>query len=103
MVEPLHLQDSLSKIPLVQKIHDSSRVIPEVTKEQIKEQIKQDASKKATTTKESKQGGKVEIRDEDRNRNRRKKKRKFRKSGNSPEDNTEKLESKMGQLIDITV
>lgn len=104
MVEPLHLQDNLSKIPLLQKIHDASRVAPEVNKDQMTQLLKQKANQEATSTNESKETEKTALKEkEQKKKNKNKKRRFFSKKEDVEEDQIDKTRPISGQRVDITV
>lgn len=104
MVAPLHLQDNLSKIPLLQKIHEASRLAPEINKDQMTQKLKQKANKEATSTTESKEAEKIALRDkENKLKNKKKKRKLLRKNENTEEDKIDKTGPVQGQRIDIMV
>ena len=106
MVQPLHLQDNLSKIPILQKIHESTRAVPEAEREQFAKQLNKEVDNKNQKTQDSKETEKNIIRDRQKKEGDKRKKKKYKTSQNTEvmNDSEQKIEHKdSGQLIDITI
>ena len=106
MVEPLHLQDSLSKIPLLQKIHESTRAVPEAEREQFAKQFNKEVNNKNKRAQDSKETEKNVIRERQQNENEKKKKKKKKMITSEEleqETKTQMEDDDSGQLIDIMI
>lgn len=106
MVKPVHFQDNLSKIPLLEKLQNASRMAPEVTKDQLAEDVKRKNAERVNTTQESKESEKSKINEKKQDKNKRKRKKRLKhlsedeiaeelKDDSNPEDS--------GRLVDIFV
>jgi len=62
MVQPLHIQDNLSKMPLMQKFQEMARAVPEAERDQFAKHLKQERYDKTQRTEESKETEKKIIR-----------------------------------------
>ena len=105
MVEPIHLQDNLSKLPLTQKVNESARVAPEISKEHAAQQLKQQKNENANRTQESQESDKVKIQEKNRDKAGKKKRKKLM---NLAKDEIEEKKDNIepdpsGNLIDIVV
>lgn len=106
MVKPLHFQDNLSKIPLLQKIQDASRMAPEAFKEHLAEDVKRKNTEKANATQDSKESEKAKIKDKQKEHDRRKKKKRLKhltEEEISEELKDDSKQSDSGRLVDIFV
>jgi hypothetical protein len=63
MVQPLHIQDNLSKMPLMQKFQEMARAVPEAERDQFAKHLKQERYDKTQRTEESKETEKKIIRE----------------------------------------
>ena len=107
MVQPLHLQDNLSKMPLIQKMQETVRAVPELERQQFAEQLSQEAKNKAQRAQDAKETVKGIIREKQKKENREKKKKmnsniKAEEIRDELKDNEIENENS-GNLIDITI
>jgi len=107
MVQPLHLQDNLSKLPLMQKIYETIRAVPETERNQFEQHMNQQVRDKANKTQDLKETEKLVIRERQKSAEERKKKNSLKKpDSGTHEKSTEKDNSatgSSGHLVDITV
>lgn len=107
MVQPLHLLDNLAKIPLLQKVHESTRAVPEVQRDLYSQQLDAKTKNKTQKTQDSKETERNRIHKGQKKETDKKKEKKYLPNsfGNNPKGSeTEKLyPENSGRLIDITV
>jgi|GEM_PF-2101766 hypothetical protein len=109
MVQPLHLQDNLSKFPILQKIHESARVAPEVEREVFNRELIQQQRDKVEKTQDSQETEKPTIREKEREKQRKPKQQKRElkpKAEEEPEESGYERNGKKssaGQHVDILI
>lgn len=108
MVQPLHLQDNLSKIPILQKIHESVRIVPEAERDQFAHHLNQQEQTKTQKAQDTKEPEKSKIREREKKEKKKKRKRKKYASlelmeAEQTAEEKQIEESNPGHLIDITV
>ncbi len=106
MVQPLHLQDNLSKIPLLQKLHESARIAPELEKEQFAKQLQEQQASKMEQTQDANESERVHERQEKKEEERRRKKFIRKLSEDELEEvkrDQEEEGAESGKLVDIVI
>ncbi len=107
MVQPLHLQDNLSKIPLLQKLHESARIAPELEKEQFAKQLMEQQADRMEQTQDTQESEKVRERQQKEKEKEKKRKRQILKLSEKEIEEARKEadedDQKAGRIVDIVV
>jgi len=107
MVQPLHLQDNFSKLPLLQKIYETIRAVPEAERNQFAQHMNQQVRDKVHKPQDTKDTEKTVIRERQKSDEEKKKKNIFKQpdSSESEEDTeTKQLDAEQsGHFVDIIV